>query len=61
MHLQLIQTTSNIWYYESRKCFLQNSVINMMCVAMSTFAPLHYQLLLQQRTSFLKPIGERDV
>ena len=38
MLLQLIQTTSNIWYHQSRKCFLQN----MKHVAMATFAHLHY-------------------
>ena len=36
MHLQFIQTTSNIWYYQSRKCFLQNSVVHMKYVPLPT-------------------------
>ena len=40
MFLQWIQTISNIWHYQ-RKCFLQNSVINMryMYIAMATVVP----------------------
>ena len=33
----------NIWYYQRRKCFLQNSMINIMYVAMVTFVPLYLQ------------------
>ena len=43
--LQLIQNIS-IWYYQkykSRKSFLQNSMINMRLVAMTTLASLHHQ------------------
>ena len=62
MFLQSTQTTSNIWTYnfESRKCFLHNSVLSMKYIAMATFAPLHYQLTLKQCTPFWKPKRNRD-
>ena len=55
MLLQWFQTTFNIWYYQSRKCFSQNSVVNMRYVAMATVAPLQHQLPLKRGTSFWKP------
>ena len=61
MLLQWIQTASNIWDYQSRKCFSQNSVITMTYVAMATFTPLHHQLPLKQGTSFWKRIRKQNM